>query len=128
MSNTITPIFTANATPPGGHYSQAVTHGGLIYVSGQLGFEAGSTEPIVGTIEEQTKNCIANMEAILKAAGSDLSKVIKTTVYVSHVDHWPAANAAYAECFGDHKPARAIVPCGKLHHGFDVEIDAIAEG
>ena len=122
----MTPIATDAATAPGGHYSQAVKIHDLIFVSGQLGFAPGSSEPIVGTVEEQTKHCLANLEQILLAAHSDLDHVIKTTIYISDVALWPLVNKVYAQAFGDHKPARAIVPCNPLHHGFDVEIEAIA--
>ena len=127
MNNqTIIPVETSDATAPGGHYSQAVIVNDLIFVSGQLGFKPGSSEPIVGTIEEQTKNCLANVEQILLSSKSGLEGVIKTTIYISDVALWPEVNRVYADYFGDHRPARAIVPCNKLHYGFDVEIEAIA--
>ena len=126
QSTHLTPIATDKATAPGGHYSQAVAFGDLIYISGQLGFKPGSTEPVVGTVEQQTQHCLDNLKQILLAANSDLNHVIKTTVYISNVAYWPRVNQLYAEVFGDHKPARAIVPCNLLHHGFDVEIEAIA--
>lgn len=119
-------VFTPEATPPGGHYSQAVIVGELIFVSGQLGFRPGSTDPESVSIEQQTKNCLANIENILVASGSGLDRVVKTTVYISDMALWPRVNATYAEVFGDLKPARAVVPSGKLHYSFDVEIEAIA--
>ncbi len=125
-NETMTVITTDKATAPGGHYSQAVECNNLIYVSGQLGFKPGSSDPVVGTVEEQTTNCLLNLEQILLAANSDLKHVIKTTIYISDVELWPTVNRIYAGIFADHKPARAIVPCNKLHHGFDVEIEAIA--
>ncbi len=129
MTNTdprMTPITTDKTRAAGGHYSQAMQAGGMIYVSGQLGFMPGVKEPIIGTIQEQTRNCLTSLEAILHAAGSSLNRVVKTTVYVSDSDHWPEVNRVYGEIFGDHKPARAIVPCKSLHYGFDVEIEAVA--
>ena len=122
----LTPISTDRATAPGGHYSQAMAFGDLLFISGQLGFKPGSSAPIVGSVEEQTQHCRDNLEQILLAANSDLNHVIKTTIYISNVDYWPRVNQVYAAVFGDHKPARAIVPCNKLHHGFDIEIEAIA--
>ena len=122
----LTPINTDRATAPGGHYSQAMAFGDLLFISGQLGFKPGSSEPIVGSVEEQTQHCLDNLEQILVGAHSDLNHVIKTTIYISNVDYWPRVNQVYAAVFGDHKPARAIVPCNKLHHGFDIEIEAIA--
>ena len=126
QDSTIEIIATGQATPPGGHYSQAVAFQDLIFVSGQLGFKPGSSEVFVGSVEEQTRNCLDNLEQILLAANSDLGKVIKTTLYISDVALWPLVNRIYADVFADHKPARAIVPCNKLHHGFDVEIEAVA--
>lgn len=125
-TESITPVNTDAATAPGGHYTQAVSFQNLIFVSGQLGFKPGSSEPVVGSVEQQTRYCLANLEQILLAANANLDRVIKTTIYISDVAHWPLVNGVYAEVFGDHKPARAIVPCNKLHHGFDVEIEAIA--
>jgi len=119
-------IFTDKATAPGGHYSQAVRHGDTVYVSGQLGFEPGSSEPVIGSLEQQVRNCLGNLSAILEEAGSSLDKTLKVTIYVSDVALWPEVNRIYSEVMGDHRPARTIVPCNTLHHGFEVEIDAIA--
>ena len=126
QNTVLTPINTDCATAPGGHYSQAMAFGDTIFVSGQLGFKPGSSQPVVGSIEEQTQHCLNNLEQILLAANTDLNHVIKTTIYISDVEYWPQVNRVYADMFSDHKPARAIVPCNKLHHGFDVEIEAIA--
>jgi 2-iminobutanoate/2-iminopropanoate deaminase len=122
----LTPIATAQATPPGGHYAQAMVVDNLIFVSGQLGFKPGTSEPVSLSIEEQTQNCLRNLEQILLAANASLQQVVKTTIYISDVAYWPVVNKIYAEIFADHKPARAIIPCNTLHHGFNVEIDAIA--
>lgn len=126
MPAPIQPVLTDQATAPGGHYSQAVIHNGIVYVSGQLGFKPGTTEPEIGSVEQQVRNCLANVAAILAEAGSDLTQVIRTTVYISDVALWPEVNAIYADVFGTHKPARTIVPCNTLHHGFQVEIDVMA--
>jgi len=126
MTGIITSVKTDNAPQPAGHYAQAVRHGDVVYVSGQLGFAPGSNDPVVGSIDQQVRNCLANVSAILEAAGSSLDKTLKMTVYVSDVAFWPEVNAVYADVMGDHRPARAIVPCNTLHHGFQVEIDAIA--
>ena len=122
----LTPIVTDLATAPGGHYSQAMAFRNLIFVSGQLGFIPGSDQALAGSVEEQTKHCLENLRQILLAVDSDLDHVIKTTIYISNVEYWPRVNRVYAEVFASHKPARAIVPCNQLHHGFDVEIEAIA--
>jgi 2-iminobutanoate/2-iminopropanoate deaminase len=120
------PISTENAPTPAGHYSQGMIHEGLVFVSGQLPIDPASGQPRVGSIEEQTKLAIENVASVLEAAGSGLDRVIKTTVYVSDVDLWARVNAVYAQCFGEHRPARAVVPTRELHFGCQVEIEAVA--
>jgi 2-iminobutanoate/2-iminopropanoate deaminase len=95
-------------------------------VSGQLGFEPKSSTPKLVSVEQQVRNCLGNLKAILDDAGSSMNHVIRTTIYISDVALWPEVNAIYADVFGDHRPARTIVPCNTLHHGFQVEIDAMA--
>lgn len=120
------PILTDKAPLPAGHYSQAIVHDGVAYIAGQLPLVPGSKDHQVGTIEEQTRQTLANLDAILQAAGSSREKVLRVTVYVSDVKHWPQVNTVYAAFFGTHRPARTVVPVGKLHYGFDIELDAIA--
>jgi 2-iminobutanoate/2-iminopropanoate deaminase len=122
----IKPIQTANAPNPAGHYSQAIAYGGLVFVAGQLSIDPESGEKKLGSIEEQTEQVLKNIGAILRAANSDLSRVLKMTVYVSDISLWGAVNTVYARIMGEHRPARAVVPVKELHHGFLVEIDAIA--
>jgi 2-iminobutanoate/2-iminopropanoate deaminase len=119
-------IQTPNAPTPAGHYSQAIVNNGIVYVAGQLPIDPATGEKLQGSIEEQTDRTLRNVEAILQAANSDLSRVLKMTVYVSDISQWGAVNAVYARVMGDHKPARAIVPVKELHYGFLIEIDAIA--
>lgn len=119
-------IHTDAAPRPAGHYAQAVVHGGLVFVSGQLPVDPTTREPVLGPVEEQTRRALANVEAILREAGSDLSRVLRTTVYVADIALWGRVNAAYAEVFGDHRPARAVVPVPELHHGVLVEVEAVA--
>ncbi|MFN6962598.1 MAG: RidA family protein [Pyrinomonadaceae bacterium] len=111
---------------PKGHYSPAIEHDGLIYVSGQLPMTLDTREPFTGAIEEQTELALRNVEHVLKAAGSDLSRVLQMTIYVSDMELWDAVNAAYARVLGEHRPARAIVPVKELHFGTKIEIQAIA--
>ena len=120
-------IHTDQAPSPAGHYSQAIVHQGLVYVAGQLpirpGAERGGSP---GSIEEQTEQTLRNVAAILDAAGSGLDHVLQMTIYVSDMSLWSAVNATYARVLGDHRPARAVVPVKELHHGYQIEIQAIA--
>nr|AIA13462.1 Endoribonuclease L-PSP [uncultured bacterium] len=111
---------------PKGHYSSAVVHNGLIFVSGQLPRDAVSGEVETGAIEAQTELALRNVEAILHAANSDLNHVLQFTIYVSDMELWDAVNAVYARILGEHKPARAIVPVKDLHFDTKIEIQAIA--
>lgn len=111
---------------PKGHYSPGIEHGGLIYVSGQLPLDLETREPFTGDIEVQTELALRNVEAVLKAGGSDLGRVLQMTIYVSEMELWDAVNRAYATVMGDHRPARAIVPVKELHFGTKIEIQAIA--
>jgi|SRR5262245_8174588 len=119
-------ISTTNAPTPAGHYSQAIKYDGLIFVSGQLSIDPKTGEKKLGSIEEQTEQVLRNIEGILKAAESDLSRVLKMTVYVADIELWSAVNTVYAKVMGESRPARAIVPTGALHYGFLIEIEAIA--
>lgn len=119
-------ILTPNTPTPAGHYSQAIVYNGLVYVAGQLPIDPTTGEKLQGSIEAQTERTLRNVEAILQAANSDLSRVLKMTVYIADISQWGAVNAVYARIMGDHKPARAIVPVKELHYGFLIEIDAIA--
>ncbi len=119
-------VSTQNAPKPAGHYSQAIIHNNIVYVSGQLPIDPKTEEKRIGSIEEQTEQALKNVSEILKAAGCNLNRVIKTTVYVSDIKLWGRVNAVYSNFFGDHRPARAVVPTRDLHFGFQIEIEAIA--
>ncbi len=119
-------IDPATMARPGGHYSHVVVHHGIAYISGQLPIGAGGPLPATSSFEEQARQVLANVSAAVTAAGSDLSRVLKCTVYVVDIADWPAFNRLYAETFGDHKPARAVVPVSPLHYGYRIEMDAIA--
>ena len=119
-------IQPTNQPQPKGHYSPGIEHNGLIYVSGQLPMSLDTREPFTGDIDAQTELALRNIEAVLHAAGSDLSHVLQFTIYISDMELWAAVNAAYARVMGDHRPARAIVPVKDLHFGTKIEIQAIA--
>lgn len=122
----ITTILTQDAPTPGGHYSQAVVYNGLVFVAGQLAIDPRTGEKMLGSIEEQTEQVLKNVGAILKAANSDLSRVLKMTVYISDMNLWSAVNEVYAKVLGEHRPARAVIPTRELHYGFLIEIEAVA--
>ena len=122
----ITTVHTQDAPTPPGHYSQAVVYNGLVFVAGQLAIEPRTGEKKLGSIEEQTEQALENVGGILKAAGSDLSRVLKMTVYISDIGLWGRVNEVYARVMGEHRPARAVIPTKELHHGFLIEIDAVA--
>lgn len=120
-------IRTTDAPAPlaGAPYSQATRTDGLVFVSGQVPLDAsGSLVP--GGIAEQTAQSLANVRAILEAAGAGLSDVVKTTVYLTDLGDFAAMNDVYAAAFAGHAPARATVQVASLPAGARVEIDAIA--
>ena len=111
---------------PKGHYSPAVVHNGLIFVSGQIPINHATGEIETGAIEKQAELALRNVETILTAAGSDLNHVLQMTIYISEMDDWDKVNEVYKQILGEHKPARAIVPVKTLHFGTQIEIQAIA--
>ncbi|MCU0454438.1 MAG: Rid family detoxifying hydrolase [Bacteroidetes bacterium] len=119
-------IATPNAPKPAGHYSQAIVHGGIVYVAGQLPLDPATGEVVGTNAEEQTVQTLRNVEAILVASGSRLDRLLSVTIYVTGRMHWGSVNAAVAQILGDHKPARAIIPVPELKRGCLVEIQASA--
>ena len=125
-NNEINEIKTENAPAPLGHYSQAVTHNGLVYVSGQLPINQLQPDQPIGSITEQTRQTLANLEQVLIAAGSDKTRVLKCTIFISDIALWSEANEEYGRFFGSYRPARSAVPTKDLPKGFQIEIEAIA--
>jgi 2-iminobutanoate/2-iminopropanoate deaminase len=119
-------VFTHAAPTPAGHYSQAIVSNELVFVSGQLAIDPVTGEKKLGSIEQQAQQALNNLEAVLKAAGSDKMHVLKTTVYISNIELWNTVNEVYSAFFGSHKPARSVVPTRDLHYGFLIEVEAIA--
>ncbi|KAH8596549.1 Endoribonuclease L-PSP/chorismate mutase-like protein [Bisporella sp. PMI_857] len=122
------PVYTKDAAFPAGPYSQAIATPSTIYCSGQipcnpageiLTLESGST------ITQMTELCIKNLSAVLKEAGSDISKVVKVNVFLTSMDNFAEMNATY-EKFFTHKPARSCVAVYQLPKGVPVEIECIA--
>jgi reactive intermediate/imine deaminase len=119
-------ISTAAAPAARGHYSQAIVHAGLVYVAGQLPVVPDQPERRLADFEAQARQVIGNVFAIVEAAGSSRERILRSTVYIADLAHWPAFNAIYAEMLGEHRPARTVVPVAGLHYGYLVEMDAIA--
>jgi reactive intermediate/imine deaminase len=126
MGSQITAIHTAAAPVPAGHYSQGISHGGVVHVSGQL-----PLDPVSGLVEDggigpQTERTLRNVEAILVAGGASLSSLLSVTVYITDRSLWPAVNEVYARLLGEHRPARAVIPVPALRTGCLIEIQAVA--
>jgi len=119
-------VSTESAPVARGHYSQAIVHGGLVYIAGQLPIDPRDPERRLADFESQARQVIGNVIAIVEAAGSSRDRILRATVYIADVAHWPAFNAVYAQLLGAHKPARTVVPVAQLHYGYLVEMDAIA--
>ena len=119
-------VATPNASPAGGHYSQAIKHGEQVYVSGLLPITPDGTKMTTSPFDKQASIVLDNLEAILTAAGSSLQKLIQVRVYITDIDNWGEFNALYAAQLGSHKPARCVVPVPVLHYGALLEVEAIA--
>ncbi|KAJ5876133.1 YjgF/Yer057p/UK114 family [Penicillium soppii] len=124
MSANMSIISAKDACPPAGPYSQAIRANGQIFVSGQIPADASATL-IEGTIGEKTQICCNNIEAILTAAGSSVSKIVKVNVFLTDMANFAEMNATY-EKFFVHKPARSCVAVHQLPKGVPVEIECIA--
>lgn len=110
-----------------GHYVPGMISKGVLYVSGQLPMNHDTGVMESGNIEAQTRQALENVDRVLKAAGTSRDLVSMCRVYVPDVELWDDVNRVYAEFFGDHKPARVVVPTRELHHGALIEIEATAE-
>ena len=119
-------VRTEHAPAAIGPYSQAAIVGDLVFTAGQVALDPATGTVIEGGIEAQTARVLENVSAVLEAAGSSLSQVVKTTVFLTDMADFPAMNQVYAEAFGDHKPARATVAVAGLPLGVRVEIEAVA--
>jgi reactive intermediate/imine deaminase len=126
MAGDLDVIHTVHAAAPGGHYSQAIAHGGVLYVSGQLPVRANGEHSADQPFEVQASIALDNLMAILREAGLSPGDLLKVTVYVVGIEHWPAFDRLYPHYLGEHRPARAVVPVPVLHHGYLIEIEAVA--
>jgi 2-iminobutanoate/2-iminopropanoate deaminase len=126
MNDDLEKVLTHQAPAPAGHYAQAVVFQGIVYVSGQLPVGGDGVHGARTSFEDQARRAIANLFAIVEAAGSSPERILKVTAYIVGIEHWAAFNAVYADTFGQALPARTVAPVAELHHGYLVELDAIA--
>jgi 2-iminobutanoate/2-iminopropanoate deaminase len=123
-----TAVRTEEAPAPfqGAPYSQAIRTGDFVFVSGQLALRPDHAEIVGDSIEEQTEQVLANLRAILEAAGSGLDRLVKTTVYLADLGDFAGMNEVYARHVGEVPPARATIEVSALPSGAKVEIEAVA--
>lgn len=119
-------IAQCDALKPNGHYSLAVSHNGLVFISGILPFDSDTGLFINGSVELQAQAVFKNLDKILKTSGSDKNKILKTTIYIPDIQMWPQINELYQLYFDSHMPARCIVPTGALHFNAKLELEAVA--
>jgi len=119
-------VSTDGAPKAIGPYSQAVTHHGILYASGQIALDPATGNLVTGDFTAQARRVFENLQAVLRAAGSDFNRVLKATVYLTDLANFQTLNSIYGEYFGDHKPARSTVGVAQLPRGAQVEIDVVA--
>lgn len=122
----MSPRFITGKKPPSGHYSSGVLANNFLFVSGQLPINPDTGEISLGSISEQVMYCLSGVEEVLKLAGGTKFNIVNITVYIDDINHWNKVNDSFKSFFGNHKPARCIVPTEKLHHNASIEIEAIA--
>ncbi|MFJ7285694.1 RidA family protein [Pseudomonas sp. NPDC099000] len=126
MAGEIEIIHTPQAAAPGGHYSQAISYQGMLHVSGQLPVRADGSHSANQAFEVQASIALNNLLAILAQANCQPGSLLKITVYLVGIEYWPALDRLCAQYLGEHRPARSVVPVPALHHGYLIEIDALA--
>jgi 2-iminobutanoate/2-iminopropanoate deaminase len=119
-------VSTLEAPKAIGPYSQAVIHDGIVYLSGQIAIDPATSQLIEGDVVAQTHRVLGNLKAVLEAAGSSLSAVLRTTVFLKDMADFPKMNEVYGQYFNADPPARSTVQAAKLPRDVAVEIDAIA--
>ena len=120
-------ISTERAPGAVGPYSQAIVAGGFVWCSGQIPLDPATGQLVQGEIEDETRQVLINLRAVLDAAGSSMDRVVRATVYLADLNDFERVNAVYAESFGEQPPARVCIEACGLPKGARVEIDAIAE-
>lgn len=124
MSKTV--VFTPKAPAPIGPYNQAIKTGNLLFVSGQVAIDAQTGEMVTSTIKAETEQVLKNLFYVLSEAGTDFKHVVKTTIFLSSMDHFAAVNEVYGKYFEDGAPARETVAVAGLPKNANVEISCIA--
>ena len=119
-------VATSDAPKAIGPYSQAVTVGDFVFTAGQIALDPATMQIVEGGIAEQTERVLSNLDAVLRVAGSDLSRVLKTTVFLQSMADFTAMNEVYARRFGAHRPARSTVAAAGLPRNVLVEIEVVA--
>ncbi len=119
-------VSTDGAPKAIGPYEQAWVVNGMVYTSGQIALDPKTGEMVPGGVAEQTRRVLANLKAVLEAAGSSMDRVVRTTVYMTDLSQFGTMNGIYGEAFGSNKPARSTVGVAALPRGALVEIDALA--
>lgn len=120
-----TPIQTTNAPAAIGPYSQAIKHGSLLFVSGQIPLDPKTGELVAGSIEDQTRQVLTNLKAIVETAGGSLGNVVKTTIFLKSMADFARVNEVYGNFFPAPYPARSTVAVAGLPKDVSVEIEAI---
>ena len=121
------PVSTDSAPAAIGPYSQAIVSGKHLFTAGQIALDPATMVLVEGGVAEQTERVLENLRAILAAGGSDFSRVVKATVFLTDMADFPAMNEVYTKAFGAHRPARSTVAVAGLPKGARVEIDVVAE-
>lgn len=119
-------VSTKKAPQAIGPYSQGMIAGNMVYTSGQLGIDPTNGEIVSSSIQDEARQSLKNVEAVLKEAGTELTDVIKTTVFVKDLNQFADINEVYSEFFSEHKPARSCVEVARLPKDGNIEIEAIA--
>lgn len=120
------PVHTTRAPQPVGPYSQAVTHGQFLFLSGQISIHPATGEVIKDDVASQTRRVMENLRAVLEAAGSGFDRVVKTTIFLKDLNDFAKVNEVYATYFPKDPPARSTIQAAALPKDVDVEIDCIA--
>lgn len=119
-------VTTEFSVRDGGHYTPGMLHNGTLYISGQLSIDPETGKVPEGGIHAEARQALKNMDLVLREAGLTKDNVIQCRVYLPDVKYWGALNEEYAAYFGNHKPARIVVPANKLYNGCLCEIEAVA--